>query len=165
MTKPFIIRPARREDGPALVALQAELNAFVGDPTSHFTLATLERDVFGPRPFIAAMVAEQGDGLAGYVLHHDSYEASYAARGIYVADIYVRPSARRQGVARALLAAVARSGLERGVSFLWWASDAWNANAHATWQALGASHENVTAHAVFDQAFERLLARPERGGR
>jgi GNAT superfamily N-acetyltransferase len=158
MSTPFTIRPVRREDGPALVALQVELNAFVGDPTEHFTLATLQRDVFGAQPFVSALVAEQAGKVVAYVLHHDSYETAYAARGIYLADIYVTPAARRQGIARAMLAAVARSGVARGVSYLWWNSDAWNAEAHAAWRALGAIHEEVTAHAIFHAAFDRLIA-------
>jgi GNAT superfamily N-acetyltransferase len=153
----YRIREARRADGPAIVELQRQLDSFLGEPTQHFTVATLERDALGPDPWIEIRVAEdEGGQLIGYALHHDSYETAYAARGIYVADIHVVESARRQGVARALLAAVARSGRARGATYLWWNSKVWNTQAHAAYDALGATKETVVAHAIVAERFERL---------
>ena len=38
---------------------------------------------------------------SGYALYFDSYEPTYAARGLYLADLYVDQAFRRQGIGRA----------------------------------------------------------------
>src|SRR3546814_16795315 len=58
-------------------------------------------------PEFVVLLAENEGGLLGYAMFYDAYEPSYAARGVYMADLYVRPAARRLGLGRRLTAAVA----------------------------------------------------------
>ena len=69
--------------------------------------AAVLRDGFGDNPEFEVILAEGGNGAVGYALYFDSYEPTYAARGLYLADLYVDQAFRRQGIGRALLAAVA----------------------------------------------------------
>ena len=126
-----VIRPAVPADRAALARLVKELNLHQGDPSEHFSEATVDRDLFGPDAFLDALVAERDGDLVGYAFSHDGYESGYAARGIYLCDLYVVPHARRQKVGRALIAAVARRAQARGRTFLWWASRDWNVEAQA----------------------------------
>ena len=55
----------------------------------------------------------------------------------YISSVYVRPSARRRGVLRVLLAAAERWCLDRGLDELRLHNAAENAVANATWAAFG----------------------------
>jgi GNAT superfamily N-acetyltransferase len=159
---PLRIRLARPEDAPVLAALESELSTHQKDPANRFTSEAVCRDGFGPKGEFVALLAEL-DGLAvGYALFHDSYETAFAARGIYLCDIYVRSAARRRGIGRALFSAVADEARCRGRSFVWCASKTWNADAHAFYRALGAYAEPVIAHALTGRAFEALAEEADR---
>jgi GNAT superfamily N-acetyltransferase len=95
--------------------------------------------------------------VVGYALFHDSYEPIYAARGVYLCDLFVEEAARRQGVGRALIAAVSRDAHRRGRTFAWWVSRTGNARAHAFYDGLRAYNESVTAFAVFEETFSTLV--------
>jgi GNAT superfamily N-acetyltransferase len=152
------IREAVPADGAALAALVRALNAHQGDPSDHFNEATLERDVFGPARCLGAIVAEDGSGLVGYAFFHDGYESAYAARGVYLCDVYVAKDARRNGVGRALVAAVAKRAKARGRTFLWWVSRGWNEEARKFYASLGVADEPVMAHALTFSAFDTLAS-------
>ena len=100
--------------------------------------------------------------LAGYALAYPSYETGFAERGLYVADLYTGPAYRRQGVARALLSAVARAGHARGVRHLWLTARTANRAAHAFYRRLGGRGEAVVAFAVVEQDFNNLAAEQPR---
>jgi GNAT superfamily N-acetyltransferase len=93
--------------------------------------------------------------LVGYALFHDAYEPVFAARGIYLSDIYVAAGARRHGIGRALLSAVARDGATRRRTFVWWVAR--GDDARMFYRTLANVEQPVTAHAVTFEAFERLL--------
>lgn len=150
------IRFAEPEDAPVVAALESELSAHQKDSENHFTPEAARRDGFGADVEFVAMLAEWEGEAVGYALFHDSYETAYAARGIYLCDIYVRSSARRRGIGRALFAAVAEEGRRRGRGFVWCASKTWNADAHAFYRALGAYAEPIIAHALTGKAFDAL---------
>jgi GNAT superfamily N-acetyltransferase len=153
---PFVIRPAVPADRAALVRMVKELNVHQGDPTEHFTEAIVGRDVFGPDAYLDVLVAERDGELVGYTFAHDGYESGYAARGIYLCDLYVAPHARREKIGRALVAAVARRAQVRGRTFLWWASRDWNTDAQKFYDTLGVINEPVMAHALTFEAFDAL---------
>jgi GNAT superfamily N-acetyltransferase len=155
------IRPARADDADALAALVRELNAHQRDPTDRFDAAVARRDGFGdPRRF-ETLLAEADGRPVGYALFLPAYESAYALAGLYVADLYVAPSHRRQGIGRALLAALAAEARARGLGFLWWVSREWNREAHAFFRRVAAVEDPVVAFATFGETLERLAAQDE----
>lgn len=151
------VRPARPADADAVAALARELNTRMGDPVEHFTAERVAADAFGPEPAFELLVAEDGDGaLVGYALFVDAYETGWAARGLYVQDLYVSERTRRRGIGRKLVAALAAEARARGKTYLGWVSKAWNTEAQAFYRSLGAIEEPVVAHALTFAAFERL---------
>ena len=70
----------------------------------------------------------------------------------------VEAAHRRQGVARALLAALARAGHARGARHLWLTAKQDNTAAHAFYRRLGSRGEPVIAFAVVEQDFRNLAA-------
>jgi GNAT superfamily N-acetyltransferase len=102
-------------------------------------------------------MAEVDGVAAGYALVVPAaYETGYAKAGVFVQDIFVAPEARRRGVGRALLAAVAADARRRGLEFMWWASRAWNTDSHAFFRTLATVDEPVIAFAAFGDEFTTL---------
>ena len=60
------------------------------------------------------MIAERAGTPVGFALYTFNYSVWTAARGIFIEDIWVVPAARRHGVARALMQALARECLAKG---------------------------------------------------
>jgi ribosomal protein S18 acetylase RimI-like enzyme len=154
------LRRAEARDVAALHALILDLNRDQGDPTDLLTPQQLEADLVATGSAIV-IVAEHDDGtLIGYTTGHPTYETGHAEHGIYVGDLYVAPAHRRQGIARAMLAALARAGHARGARHLWLTARDTNAAAHAVYRRLGARGEHVIAFAVVQQDFLNLAAEP-----
>jgi len=150
------VRRATPDDCDALVDLVRELNIYQNDPIEFFTEESVARDVFGPDAAVVALIGELDDRPAGYAFYHGAYESGWAVQGLYVSDLYVTENARRQGLAKALMAAIAREAKALGKNYLWWTSSAWNETAHEFYAAIGASSEPVIAHALTFEAFEAL---------
>ena len=125
-------------------------------PGRRFTPEAMLRDAFAPEPRFILLVAERAGAVVGYALATPSYESNWAAPGLCVGDIYVAPSARRWGVARALVAELAAQARREGREYLWWTSLPHNASAREFYRALGSTTERLHAHALACEAFARL---------
>ncbi len=143
-----VVRPAVIEDTPALALLVAALRAHQKDPIGHLNEAAIRRDGFGDERAFDILVAERDRRPIGYALFTECYEPAFAARGLYLADLYVRPEARRTGAGRALVRAVADEAVRRERSYVWWTSLAANAEAHAFYAAIGAAAHHIRAHVL-----------------
>jgi len=132
----IIIRHGRREDAMAIAAMADGLRAVLGDPRGHLTAEVIIRDGFGEEPEFEIVVAERNCGLIGYALYLDVYEPAYAARGIYLADLFVSDEARGRGIGRRLINAVAAAARERDRTFVWWVAQPSNAAALSFYRKL-----------------------------
>jgi GNAT superfamily N-acetyltransferase len=151
------IRRAGSRDADALARLVRALNEHQGDPTTQFTSDSVRRDGVGESPKFEAWLAELDGEAVGYALVVPAaYETGYAKPGVYLQDLFVVAEARRRGVGRALLAAVAADTRRRGLEFVWWASRTWNTGAHAFFRTLATVEEPIVAFAVFGEEFEKL---------
>jgi ribosomal protein S18 acetylase RimI-like enzyme len=136
-TRPRLtIDPAAPQDAADLARLMRGLNEHEGDPVEHATEAAMLRDVCAEGRAVDGLVARLDGTAAGFLLFHPAYEAPYAERGSFVTDLYVAPEARRRGVGRALLAAVARATAARGGRFLWLTALARNPGARAFYRSV-----------------------------
>ena len=152
------IRAARRRDAGAIAGLMRDFAATQDRPTGLVTTTTVTRDVLGPGRVVTTHVAEAGGRPVGYVCFQPAYESAYAARGLYVCDLYVDAAMRRRGIARRLLASVAREAKALGLTYVWWVSIAGNDTAHRLYRSIANIEEPLIAHAVADEAFERLAS-------
>lgn len=150
------VREAEPRDAAALTALVVSLNAQQGDPTDRITEARVLADLIAGGAGGRCVVAEREGALIGYATGFPSYQSGFAARGMYVGDLFVAGHARRRGVARALLAALGRAVLDAGGDHLWLTAKPWNAAAHALYRRLGAGGEEVLAFAIAEANLERL---------
>jgi GNAT superfamily N-acetyltransferase len=157
---PALIREARPEDVPVLLEMFAELADY--EHLTHELRATepqLHAALFGPRPAVEALIAEQPDtGAAiGYAMFFPTFSTFLASTGVWLEDLFVRPAQRRGGVGHALLAAVAARLRERGGERLEWAALDWNEPALSFYRGIGAQTlgEWIT-HRLTGAELERL---------
>ena len=149
------IRPAEPRDAAAIAEMANALAMLTTGVPGQMTAETVRRELIGDRR-LGCLVAEQAGEPVGYALWSPAYETAYAARGIYVSDLYVRPGLRRGGVGLALMRGVARVCRSEGGRFLWWAVSPDNEAAQRFYDSLGAISDPVDARAVVDAHFLAL---------
>lgn len=107
------------------------------------TVAATEADtaaaLFGDRPRAFADIAELDGEPVGFALWFYNYSTFVGRHGIYLEDLFVRPSARGAGAGKALLAGLARRCVEEGLGRLEWSVLDWNAPSIAFYDSLGAA--------------------------
>jgi GNAT superfamily N-acetyltransferase len=134
------VRPARREDVPAIVALIRELAVY--EKLEHLATATpetLEPHLFGARPACECLVGEQDGEVVGFALYFHNFSTFLCRPGLYLEDLFVRPSARGTGLGKALLRRLAAIAVERGCGRFEWSVLDWNTSAQAFYAAMGAT--------------------------
>lgn len=134
-----VIRPAGAQDVAVIAQLIRELAEY--ERLVHevsLDEALLAKHLFGPRPFIEALLAEVEDGPAGFALFFHNYSTFLGRPGIYLEDLFVRLEHRGLGIGRALLHELARLAVERGCGRMEWAVLDWNQPAIGFYEKLGA---------------------------
>jgi len=100
--------------------------------------ARLHATLFGARPAAEVLLASHGGTVVGFALFFTNYSTFLTRPGIYLEDLFVLESQRRQGVGGALLAEVRRIAESRGAGRLEWAVLDWNAGAIDFYRRMGA---------------------------
>lgn len=155
----LVIRAASPGDAGTVVAFCRALSAYEGlDPPS-LDEQRFRADGFGPDAAFATLIAELDGDAAGYVLHCPIYDTGAGVRGRYVADLFVAEWARRRGVGRALLAAVARDSAARDGRYLVWTAMRGNAAAQAFYASLSESLDDLVVYWTEPAAFAQLAGR------
>jgi GNAT superfamily N-acetyltransferase len=135
----FSINQITRDEVSGLLDLIRELARF--ERLEHEVEATVEsltESLFGPKPVAGAFISHVGGELAGYALYFFTFSSFIGRPGIWLEDLYVRPTFRRQGLGKAMIEAVARIGAERNCGRFEWTALNWNKNALDFYQRLGA---------------------------
>src|SRR5436853_3684339 len=102
-SSPFTLRPAELRDVAPIVQLIRELAEF--EKLTHLLQVSPEKlrpHLFGERPVAEAMVAEvpkeqvaEGDSpVVAFALYFTNFSTFLAQPGLYLEDLYVRPSHR-----------------------------------------------------------------------
>ena len=140
MSQVRIVQVAR-DDADALVAASG---LFDGPVTRESAAAFLARQGH------VALLAKDEDGRAvGFVT---GVEMHHPDKGLemFVYELGVAPGARRQGVGRALMAALADVARERGCYALWTATEDDNVAAQATYRSIGAGLDPAVVMVTLD---------------
>lgn len=134
-----MIRSATTDDVPEIVAMVHELADYEREPQSCLlTEAQLAAALFGPSPALFCHVADVDGAAAGCALWFRSFSTWRGVHGLYLEDLFVRPSFRGRGLGRALLARLAAECREHGYARLEWAVLNWNEPSIGFYRALGA---------------------------
>ena len=109
------IRPAVEADAATILGFIRELAEFEREPQAvKSTVDDIRREGWGPDPVFEALMAELDGVPVGFALTFRNYSTWEGRSGLFVEDLYVQPHARKFGVGRMLLAAVAQRAVERG---------------------------------------------------
>jgi GNAT superfamily N-acetyltransferase len=135
----FHIRPATERDCGTIISLIRELAEYerLLDQVEG-TEADVRLSLFGPRPRAEVLLAERGPETVGFALFFHNYSTFQCRHGLYLEDLYVRPSFRGRGYGRMLLTELARLAVERECGRLEWAVLGWNEPAIRFYEAVGA---------------------------
>jgi GNAT superfamily N-acetyltransferase len=142
------IRPARPEDAANVIALANELNRYEGKPLMSLSPVAFCDNLFGPLPWFQCLVAERDGRIIGYAAFSRSFELERGTRALHLIDLFVVPGARRQGVARGLMAELARTALELGCEHIGWEVLTWNREAQAFYRSIGGEGEVVLSFSL-----------------
>lgn len=140
MTHSFEVRAAERGDISAILAMIRELAEY--EHLMHLCTATaeqLEAELLGADAAAEALVAVSAGEAVGYAIFFHNFSTFLGRRGLYLEDLYVRPSQRHRGCGRALLIAVARIAAERKCARFEWMALDWNTPAINFYEKLGAT--------------------------
>jgi GNAT superfamily N-acetyltransferase len=134
-----VIRAAVPADVPVVVALIKELATYEREPAA--AVATddlLAAALFGDAPAVYCHVAEAGGEVVGFALWFLNFSTWLGRHGVYLEDLYVRPSYRGRGLGKALLLSLVEIARERGYGRVEWAVLDWNTPAQDFYRSLGA---------------------------
>jgi len=137
----FSIRKATPDDAKVLADLIVELATYEqlmdeAEPSAHRLREHLQEDA---QPRCEALLAETDDGAAvGFALFYRHYSTFLTNFGLYLEDLFVRPTYRGEGIGFALLQHVAKIAEDRGCRRMDWAVLDWNEPAIDFYQEIGA---------------------------
>jgi GNAT superfamily N-acetyltransferase len=158
MSPRITIRPATTGDTSLLLTFIKELAEY--EKLAHEVVAREEdfaRALFGERPIVEAVIASLDDEAVGYALFFPNFSTFLGRPGMYLEDLYVRPSARGAGVGRALFEHLARLTVQRGWGRLEWSVLDWNVPSIAFYKKMGATPmDEWTVFRLTDLQIRRL---------
>ncbi|RXH18206.1 GNAT family N-acetyltransferase [Bradyrhizobium guangzhouense] len=133
------IRRARSDEAGLVLDFVRELAEY--EKLSHEVEAT-EADIadalFGHDPRLFCAIAEWDGEPVGFAVWFLNFSTFSGRHGVYLEDLYVRPSHRGKGLGKALLIYLAKECLDNGWSRLQWAVLDWNAPSIEFYKSLGA---------------------------
>ncbi len=133
------IRPAREDEVPLVLQFVRELAEY--EHLLHEAVATEEnvrRHLFGPRRYAEVVFACLDGEPVGFALFFHNYSTFLGKPGIYLEDLFVRPTVRGKGLGKALLTWLAAEAVRRDCGRLEWAVLDWNEPSIRFYESLGA---------------------------
>jgi GNAT superfamily N-acetyltransferase len=158
------IRPATPADVPLILGFIRELAEYERAP--HAVVATedlLHQHLFGAglgRGPIAECLMGLVNGVPeGFAVFFHNFSTWTGRPGVYLEDLFVRPSARGVGLGKALFAAVGAIAKARGCARYEWSVLDWNTPAIEFYTHFGASPMSEwTVHRMTEPAITALAA-------
>jgi GNAT superfamily N-acetyltransferase len=152
------IRRAGQEDVPLLLQFIKKLALY--ERLSHVVAATeeiLRRNLFGEKSVAQAILAEYQGAVAGFAVFFYNFSTFEGKPGIFIEDLYVDESHRRQGIGLAMFMHVARLAKEQGCGRLEWSVLDWNEPAIRFYENLGAAAlSDWTTYRLTGEALTRI---------
>jgi len=139
MSNNLTIRPATPADVPLVLSFIRELADY--EKLSHEVVATeaeLGKWLFGEQPIARVLIAEFAGEPAGFALFFLNFSTFLARPGIFLEDLYVRPSLRGKGIGKRLLKELVKTAARDGYGRVEWAVLDWNTPAIEFYKSLGA---------------------------
>ncbi len=147
---------------PAIVTFIKELADYERELDKAIaTEAQLHTALFGPSPALYGHMACDGETgePVGFALWFLNFSTWRGVHGIYLEDLYVRPTARGHGYGKALLKQLAQIAVERGYWGVAWSVLDWNTPSIDFYKSLGAqAQDDWTTYRVMDDSMRALAS-------
>lgn len=131
------IEQAGGQDVPVIAELLGEIEHYYGGANTPGDPAEIGDALFGPTPAATCLLARAGDVVLGMASYSFLWPAAGSTRSLYLKELYVRESARSQGVGQALMAELRRIAEAASCSRIEWTGDSDNPLALAFYEKMG----------------------------
>ncbi|MFJ3883020.1 GNAT family N-acetyltransferase [Streptomyces sp. NPDC090077] len=136
------IEQATEQDIDVISVILGEIEAYYGGKPVPGSPDQIRSALFGSRPAATVLLARDDDEILGLASYSFLWPAAGADTSLYLKELYVRESARRQGVAAALMRELRAAADKAGCSRVEWTADRDNEAALAFYEALGATRHD-----------------------
>ncbi len=143
-------------DAEAIARQSMEAAREDGAARSGFGPEQIRQHAFGSSPVIEIFVGEDGNRIVAHSITYRGYDLDAGQANLVLAALYVVPEARRRGVARVMMSAVAQRARERGCRRIHITTGQTNSVAHRFYAAIGAKEEQLAAFVLASDAIEWL---------
>jgi GNAT superfamily N-acetyltransferase len=133
------IRAAHATDVPTILQLIRELAEYEREPDAVVaTEGGIAAALFGADAFCTCHVAELDGEVVGFALWFRNFSTWLGKPGIYLEDLFIKPSARGSGLGKDLLRSLVDVARERGYGRVEWSVLDWNEPAIGFYRSIGA---------------------------
>jgi GNAT superfamily N-acetyltransferase len=155
------IRSVRPGESGLVVQFVRELAEY--EKLTHECVATeamLDSALFGERPLIFCEFAEWNGEAVGFALWCLNFSTFSGKTGLYLEDLFVRPSHRGKAIGTALMIHLAKRCVENGWGHFQWSVLDWNTPSIDFYKSLGAVMlDEWTGVRISGDALRRLAER------
>jgi ribosomal protein S18 acetylase RimI-like enzyme len=140
------IRKANKQDFPVILSLIKEFSVFQKTPER--VTITLEQ-MIKEKNLFQCLIAETGDKeIAGFASYFFTYY-SWTGKGLYLDDLYIKDTYRKQSIGKKLLDAVIKLAKDAQCKKIRWLVSGWNKNAIEFYKKMGAVVDNTDFNCDF----------------
>ncbi len=140
MSAQLKLRAATAADSQVIFELISELAVYEHEPDAVQTSPhIIQAQLASERCPFECVIAEHQGAAVGFALFFQNYSTWKGKPGLYLEDLFVRESARKLGVGKALLRHLGRIAAERDYARMEWSVLDWNRLAIDFYEALGAT--------------------------
>jgi ribosomal protein S18 acetylase RimI-like enzyme len=133
------IRRATRDDFPAIFLLIKEFASF---QKSEEKLVTTVDQMLEDENLFQAFVALENKNIIGFCTFFYAYY-SWSGKAIYLDDLYIKDSFRKNGIGKQLLNTVMTLAKESNCRKVRWQVSKWNTNAIEFYKKMGADIDEI----------------------
>ncbi len=153
----FVIRPAKLEDVPMIYRFIQELAEYESlEDQVTATEETLREWIFR-KGKAKALIGEENGLAVGYVLYFYNFSTFVGKAGIYIEDLFVRPTHRKKGYGKAFFKYLAALARDEGCGRLEWTCLDWNKPSIDFYLSLGAqAMDEWTIYRLGEDAIKKL---------
>lgn len=157
MERPYVhpVRRATAEDAPAIGRMLHDFNSEFDEATpGPDALAERIRELQARRNFVVLLAGTGPDGLAILRFRPSIWTTSLEC---YIAELYVRPARRRQGLGRALMVEALAVARAKGADYIDLGTSEDDVGARALYESLGFSNRESQPDGPVMYVYEREL--------
>ena len=129
------IRKAHQQDFATILSLINEFAIFQKTPGK--VTITLDQMMASQDLFQCFIAETESKEIAGFASFYFVYN-SWSGKGLYLDDLYVTDTSRKQGIGKQLLEAIIQLAKDEQCKKLRWQVSKWNANAIDFYKSMGA---------------------------